>query len=97
MVGEKLHSKILVNLSATHVPMGTSSNAKTLGVKHLKLSDVAMRSGTPVGARIIHHWMDEVPEKQDTVPTGETTPPVQERVQNIQPLIGFLPYIVDVS
>jgi hypothetical protein len=97
VVGEKRNSQILVNLPATHVPRCTSSNAKKLGLKHLKLSDVASRSGPPDGARIIHHWTDELPEQQNTVPNGEATPPVLERAQNTQPLRGFLPYLADVS
>ena len=97
MVGEKCNSQILVNLLATHVPRGTSSNAKTLGLKHLKLSDVASRSGPPDGARVIHHWTNELPEEQKSVPNGKATPPVQERTQHTQPLKGFLPYLVDVS
>jgi hypothetical protein len=35
VVGEKWNSEILVNLPVTHVPRGTSSNATTLGLKHL--------------------------------------------------------------
>jgi hypothetical protein len=97
VVGEKWNSQILVNLHVTRVPRGTSSNAKTLGLKHLKLSDVASRSGPPDGARMIHHWTDELPEEQNTVPNVQATPPVQERAQNTQPLRGFLPYLVDVS
>ena len=95
MVGEIRNSQILVNLPATHVRRCTSSNAKTLGLKHLKLSDVASRSGPPDGARIIHHWTDKLPEEQNTVPNGEATPPVQGRAQHAQPLRGFLPYLVD--
>jgi hypothetical protein len=67
-----------VKSPVTDVPRCTSSNAQTLGLKHLKLSDVASRSGPPDGARIIHHWTDELPEEQNTVPNGEATPPVQE-------------------
>jgi hypothetical protein len=96
VVGEKRDSQILVNLPVTHVPRCTISNAKTLRLKHLKLSDVAARSGPPDGTRISHHWTDELPEEQNTVLNGEATPPVQERAQHTQPLRGFLPYLVEV-
>jgi hypothetical protein len=86
-----------VNFPTTVVPRHTSSSAKTLGLKHLKLSDLASCSGPPDGARIIHHWTDELPEEQNAVPNRETTPPVRERAQHTQPLRGFLPYLVDVS
>jgi hypothetical protein len=88
MVGEKRNSQSLVNLPSTDVPRRTSSEAKTLGLKHLKLSDVASPSGPPDGVRIIHHWTDELPEEQNTVPNGEATP-VQERAQNTQHLRGL--------
>jgi hypothetical protein len=74
VVSEKQNSQILVNLPATDVPRCTSSDAKTLGLKHLKLCDVASRSGPPDGACIIHYWTDELPEEQNTVPNGEATP-----------------------
>ena len=96
MVREKRNSQILVNLSVTDVPRCNSSDAKTLGLKHLKLSDVATWSRPPDGARIIHNWMDELPEKQNTVPNGEATFPVQESAQHTHPLRSFLPYLVDV-
>jgi hypothetical protein len=58
---------------------------------------MASSSGPPDGARIIHHWMYELPEEQNSVPNGKATRPVQVRAQNTQPLKGFLPYLVDVS
>jgi hypothetical protein len=97
VVGEKWNSQILVNLPVTHVPRGTSNKAKTLELKHLKLSDVASCNGPPDGARVFHHWTDELPEEQNSVPNGKATPPVQKRAQHTQPLRGFLPYLVDVS
>jgi hypothetical protein len=73
VVGENRNCQILVNLPVTHVPRFTSSNAKTRVLKHLQLSDVASSSGPPDGARIIHHWTDELPElylKVEFVPRG---------------------------
>ena len=96
MVGEKRNSQILVNLPVTDVPRCTSSNAKTLGLKHLQLPYVASCSRPPDGARIVHQGTDELPVEQYTVPDGEATPPVQERTQHSQSLGGFFPYLVDV-
>ena len=65
-----------MNLPVTEVPRCSSSNAKTLGLKHLQLSDVASRSRYPDGARIIHYCTDELREEQNTVPNGEAIPHV---------------------
>ena len=76
MVGEKRKSQILVNLPVTDVPRCTSSNAKTLGLKHLQLQNVPSSGRSPDGERIVHHETDELPVEQNTVPDGESTPPV---------------------
>ena len=96
MVGEKRNSKIPLNLPVTDVPRCTSSNSKTLGLKHLQLPGVASCSGPPDGASLVHHGPDELPVEQNTVPYGEAAPPVQERTQHPQPLGGYLPYLIDV-
>jgi hypothetical protein len=85
VVGKKRNSQILVNLPVTDVPRCTSSNAKTLGLKHLQLPNVASCSDPPDGARVVLHGTNKLPE-QHTVPDGEATPPVQERSQYRQPL-----------
>jgi hypothetical protein len=82
VVGEKRNSQILVNLPVADVPKCTSSNAKTLGLKHLQLPDVASSSARRDGARIVRHWTDELHVEQDTVPDGQATRPVQERTQH---------------
>jgi len=38
----------------------TSSNAKTLGLKHLQLSDMYASGGLPDGTRVFHHWAYEL-------------------------------------
>ena len=96
MVGEKRNSQILVYLPVTDVPRCTSSNAKTLGLKHQQPPDVASSSGPPDGAGIVHHGMDELPVQQNTIPDGEATPPVQEKTQHPQSLGSFFFNLVNV-
>ena len=95
MVGKKRNSQILANLAVTVVPRVTSSNAKTLGLKHLQLRNVASTRGPPDGARIVYNGTDELPVEQNTVPEGEA-PPVQDRSHHLQSLDSFLPNLVDV-
>jgi hypothetical protein len=71
VVGEQWNSQILVNLPVTSVPSCTGSNAKTLGLKHLHLPDMAAGGGPPDGARVGHHWTDELLIQQNSVPDGE--------------------------
>ena len=84
MVGERWNAQTLVNLPVTDVPRCTSSNAKTLGLKHLQLPYMAASNGPPDGAHILHHGIDELPVQHETVPDVEATPSVQERTQHIQ-------------
>jgi hypothetical protein len=65
-----------VNLPVTDVPRCTSSNAKTLGLESLQLLNVAASCAPPDGARIVHHWADELLIQQNTVPDGEAASPV---------------------
>ena len=85
-----------MNLPVNDIPRCTSSNAKTLGLKHLHLRDVVSSSGLPDGARIVHHGTDELPVEQDTIPDGEATPPVHERTHHPQSLGEFLTTLIDV-
>jgi NADH:ubiquinone oxidoreductase subunit len=62
-----------VNLPVTRVPRCTSSNAKTL---ELQLLNVAASCVPPDWARIVHHWADELPIHQNSVPDGEAASPV---------------------
>ena len=96
MVGEKRNSQILVNLPVTDVPRRTSSNAKTLGLKHLQLPNVASSNGPPDGARIVHRGTHELPVEQNTVLGGEATHLVQDRTQHPQSLGSFVSNLVDV-
>jgi hypothetical protein len=65
MVGEKRNSQIVVNLPVADVPKCTSSNAKTLGLNHLLLPNVASCSEPPDGARLMNHGTDELPVQQN--------------------------------
>jgi hypothetical protein len=86
VVGERRNSQILVNLPVTDVPRCTSSNAKTLGLKHLQLPNVPSSGRSPDGERIVHHETDELRVEQNTVRGREVTTPVQVRTQHLQPL-----------
>jgi hypothetical protein len=60
VVGEEWNFQILVNLPVTNLPRCTSSNAKSLGLKHQQLPDVDAGGGPPDGALLscspsIHH------------------------------------------
>jgi hypothetical protein len=60
VIGEQWNSEIVGNLPVACVPMCTGSNAKTLGLKHLQLPDMAA-GGRPLdGARVVHRWTDEL-------------------------------------
>ena len=85
MVGEeKRNSQILVYLPVTDVPLCTSRNAKTRGLKHLQLLDVASSSKPPHGTK-------ELSVEQNTVPDGEATPPLPEKTSiPILPVAFFL-------
>jgi hypothetical protein len=85
-----------VDLSVIDVPRCPSSNAKTLGWKHLQLPNVASSSKPRDGAGIVHHGTDELPIEQNTIPEGEATLLVHERTQHAQFLGSFLPNVVDV-
>jgi hypothetical protein len=49
-----------MNLPVTNVPRCVSRNAKTLGLQHLQLSDVAAGSGPPDRTCVIRHRTDEL-------------------------------------
>jgi hypothetical protein len=85
------HSKVLVNLPATDVLRCTSSNAKALGLESLQLLKVAAGCEPPDGARIVHHWADELLIQQNSVPDGEAASPVKETAKHTQSLGEFLP------
>jgi hypothetical protein len=60
VVSKQQNTQILVYLPVTYVPGGTSSKAKTLGLHHLLLLDMGAGCGSPRGARIVHHGLDEL-------------------------------------
>ena len=45
--------------------------------------------------RVIHHGMDDLLVEQDSIPDGETTPPVWERTQHSQSPGSFLSHVID--
>jgi hypothetical protein len=65
-----------VNLPVTDVTRCTRTNAKTLGLESLQLLDVAASGVPPDGARIVHHWADELLVQQNSVSGGEAASPV---------------------
>jgi hypothetical protein len=74
VISKRRNYQILVNSPVTFVPRCTSSNDKTLGLKHLQLPDVTSNSGPPDGAGIVHYGKDELPIEQNTMSDGEVTP-----------------------
>ena len=93
---EKRSSHILVNLPVTRVTRFTSSNGKTLGLKHLQLPDVASSSGPPDGESIVYRGTEKLPVQQDTVPDGDVAPPVEKRTQHSRSLGRFFLNLIDV-
>ena len=70
------------------VPKCTSSNVKTLGLKHVQLPDTGVSSGPPDEARVVHHGTDELLIGHDFILDGEGTP-VQERIHHPSFCIAF--------
>ena len=77
MVGKERDSQIIVNLLVTSVPRCTGSNVKTLGLKHLQFPATEANGGPPYGARVLHHWTDELLVQQNSIPDGQSTSPVR--------------------
>jgi hypothetical protein len=57
-------------------PRCTSSNAKILGLESLQLLNIAESCALPDGARIVHHWANELLIQQNSVPDEEAASPV---------------------
>jgi hypothetical protein len=77
VVGREMNSQNLVNMLVTNVSRCNSSNAKTLGLKHLQFPDMVMSILPPDEARIFHHRTYELLIEK-TIPDGQTTSPLQE-------------------
>jgi hypothetical protein len=88
------HSQILVNFSVADVPRCTISKAKTLRLDNLQLHNVAASGVPPDGARIIHHFVDELLIQQNSVSDGAAASPVQERAKHTQLLEDFLSWTI---
>jgi hypothetical protein len=85
-----------VNLPVTNVPRCISRNAKTRGLYHLQLPDVAEGSGLPDWTCVIHHATNEVPVEQHTVSDGQAASPVKEGAKHTQSLSCLLSHLADV-
>jgi hypothetical protein len=85
-----------VNLPVTNVPRCVTRNAKTLGLYHLRLPDVAAGSGPPDRTCVIHHRTDELLVEQHTVFDGQAASPVKEGAKHAQSLSLLLSHLVDV-
>ena len=85
-------SQIVVNLLVTNVPGCIGSNAKTLGLQHLRFLEMGALGGPPNGTRIIHNVTDELLKQQNTISNGEAASPVPERSHV---LCRFLSHLID--
>jgi hypothetical protein len=65
-----------VNLPVTSVPRCIDNKAKTLGLKNLYFPYMGSSGGSPDGERVVHNGKDEPFEQQDSIPVGQTAPPV---------------------
>jgi len=95
VVGEVGDCQVVVNLPVTSVPGCIGSNKKTLGLQYLQFLDIGVCGYPPNGTRIVHHGTDELLIQKNTIPDGETAPPVKERSKRYQSLCRFLPHLVD--
>jgi hypothetical protein len=97
VVGEEWNPQILVNLPVPNIPSCVSRNAKTLGLQHLKLPDVAASSGTPDRKYVIHHRTDEPFAEQNIVSDGHTALLLlRRRTSTPRSLSCLLSHLVDV-
>jgi hypothetical protein len=95
-VGEELNSQILVNLPLTNVSRCVSRNAKTIGLQHLQLPDVAAGSGSLDRICVINHRKDKLLVEQHTVSDGQAASSVTERAKYPQFLSCLLSRLVHV-
>jgi len=70
VISKEWNSQILVNLPVTSVPRYIGSNAKALVLKNMQFPDMGASGRPPDGARIVHHWIDELLIQQDSIPDG---------------------------
>ena len=71
-----MNSQNLVKSPVTNIPRCTISDVKTLGLKNLQLPNVAPGGGPSDGARTVQNGAYELRIQQNSVPEGETAPPV---------------------
>jgi hypothetical protein len=96
VVGEEWNPKILLNLPVTKVPRSVSRNAKTLGLYHLQLPDVAAGNRPPDWTRVIHHRTDKLLVEQHNVSDEQAASPVKEGSKHAKSLTCLLFHLVDV-
>jgi hypothetical protein len=85
-----------VNFPVTSEPTYVSRNAKTLGLQHLQVADVAASSGPPDLTCMIHHATDELPVEHQNVFDGQAASLVKEGAKHAQSLGCLLSYLADV-
>jgi hypothetical protein len=91
-----MNSKFLQNFPATNVPTCIGSNAKTLGLKHLRLPVWGLKAELPDEASVVCHRTDELLVQQNSIRNGGNTPLVQESSQYSQSLSRFLAHLIDI-
>jgi hypothetical protein len=96
VVGKEWNPQIVVNLPVTNVPGCVSRNAKTLGLQHLKLTDMGVGSRPPDRACVVQHRTGELLVEQYAVLNGKTPPPVKEGAKHARSLSRLSPYLVEV-
>jgi hypothetical protein len=75
-----------VNLVVTKVPRCVSRNAKTLGLQHFQLPDMAAISGLPDGEFIVHHRTDGILLKQLIFPDKQASSLTKEKAKHAESL-----------
>jgi hypothetical protein len=73
MFGKERNCLILLCFPVTNAPGCTGINAKTLGLKDLRLSYMNARDVPPDRGTLVHYWKDKLLIQQNSVSVGETT------------------------
>lgn len=95
MWSKKWNAHILGNLLVTSVQRCIGSNAKTLGLKNLQFPGMGANGDTPNGARVAHHWTDELLIQQDY--SSRTDRSCLARTQHFQSLSRFISHLIGIS
>ena len=65
-----------MNLPVPSAPRCIDSKAKTLGLKNLRFPVMGASGGPLDGEGVVHKRTDELFKQQDSIPVGQTAPPV---------------------